>query len=121
MNNFSLLGRINWLDCKYTEYGNCITKIILAKKKPKSDEYESFPIVFFNTKNDNTAEKLAEYCKVGDYLKITGQLGINRYAPKNSDKVQEKISLTGWSFVPVEWDSGQNKYIDKEIQTETSA
>lgn len=120
MNSFELLGRINWLDCKYTEYGNCVTKIMLAKKKPKSDEYESFPIVFFNTKTDKTAERLAEFCKVGDYIRIKGQLAINRYAPKNADKVQERISLTGWNFVPVEWDSEQNKYIDKEIEEQSA-
>ena len=56
-----------------------------------------------------------KYGLVGDYIRIKGQLGINRYAPKNADKVQEKVALTGWSFVPVEWDSEQNKYIDKEI------
>ena len=65
-------------------------------------------------KNDNTAERLAENCKVGDYIRIKGQLGINRYAPKNADKVQEKVTLTGWSFVPVAWDSKQNKYVDIE-------
>ena len=114
MNSFELLGRINWLDIKYTDSGTCFTKIMLAKKKPKSDEYESFPVIFFNTRNDNTAERLAEYCKVGDYIRIKGQLGINRYAPKNADKVQEKVALTGWSFVPVAWDSEQNKYVDIE-------
>lgn len=112
MNSFELLGRINWMDLISTESGSVITKIILAKKKPKSDEYESFPITFFNTRNDNTAERLAEECKVGDYIRLKGQLGINKYAPKNADKVQEKIMLTGWSFVPVAWDSEQNKYVD---------
>lgn len=112
MNKFELLGRINWLDIKYVDSGTCFTKIILSKKKPKSDEYESFPIIFFNTKNDNTAERLAESCKVGDYIRVSGQLGINRYAPKNADKVQERIALTGWSFVPVAWDNEQNKYVD---------
>ena len=116
MNSFELLGRINWIDIQYTESGTCFTKIILAKKKPKSNEYESFPITFFNTKNDKTAERLAEQCKTGDYIRLKGQLGINRFAPKNADKVQEKIILTGWSFVPVVWDAEQNKYIDKEVE-----
>ncbi len=119
MNSFELLGRINWIDIKYTESGSCFTKIILGKKKPKSDEYEGFPIIFFNTKNDNTAERLAEKCKVGDYIRIKGQLSINKYAPKNADKVQERIALTGWSFVPVAWDGEQNKYVD--IQTNEAA
>lgn len=112
MNKFELLGRINWIYINYSESGSCFTKIILAKKKPKSDEYEAFPITFFNTRNDNTAEKLYEQCQVGDYIRINGQLGINKYAPKNADKISEKIELTGWNFVQVAWDSQQNKYVD---------
>lgn len=114
MNSFELLGRINWIDIKYLESGTCYTKILLAKKKPKTDEYESFPIIFFNKKDDDIAERLAEQCKVGDYIRLKGQLGINKYAPKNAEKVQEKISLTGWSFKQVVWDSNQNKYVDVE-------
>jgi len=90
MNSFELLGRINRLDFRYSDSGTCFAKIMLEKKKPKKDEYESFLITFFNTKNDNTAERLAETCKKGDYIRVKGQLGINRYAPQNSDKVQEK-------------------------------
>ena len=112
MNSFELLGRINWIDFKITDSGTCFTKILLAKKKPKSEEYESFPIVFFNTKNDNTAERLAENHRVGDYIRIKGQLGISKYVPKNADKVHDKLVLTGWSFVPVVWDAEQNKYVD---------
>ena len=120
MNSFELLGRINWLDIKYTDSGTCFTKIMLAKKKPKTDnKYESFLITFFNTKNDNTAEKLANICKKGDYIRVKGQLGISRYAPKNADKVQEKIVLTGWTFVPVAWDDEQKKYVDIKAETTT--
>jgi len=120
MNKFELLGRINWLDIKYNESGSCFTKIILAKKKPKSDvkkqyrtdDYESFPIVFFNTRNGNTAERLAENCKVGDYIKVNGMLTINKYSPKDSDTVHTKIELLGWGFKQVMWNSEENKYID---------
>ena len=120
MNSFELLGRINWIDIKYTETGTCFTKILLAKKKPKSEEYESFPIIFFNTKNDNTAEKLAENHRVGDYIRIKGQLGISKYVPKNGDKVCDKIVPTGWSFVPVIWDAEQNKYVDAIKESEAA-
>ena len=119
MNSFELLGRINWIKIQYTESGTCYTKIILGKKKPNSDDYEGFPITFFNTRNDNTAERLAEQCKVGDYIRIKGKLGINRFAAKNADKVQEKIDLTGWTFTQVAWDSELNKYVD--ITTEQAA
>ena len=112
MNSFEILGRINWLEIKYNEKGTCFTKIILAKKKPKVDEYESFPITFFNTKKDNTAERLAENLKVGNYVRVKGKLGINKYAPKDATKIQEKIELTGWAFTQVAWNNEENKYVD---------
>ena len=93
MNSFELLGRINWMDLISTESGSVITKIILAKKKPKSDEYESFPITFFNTRNDNTAERLAEECKVGDYIRLKGQLGITNMHQKMQIKFKKKLCL----------------------------
>ena len=43
MNEFKLLGRLNWLQIQYLDNGTCKTTIYLGKKKPKIDEYETFP------------------------------------------------------------------------------
>lgn len=112
MNKFEILGRVNWIEIKYSEKGSCFTKILLAKKLPKKDEYESFPITFFNTRNGDTAERLAETVKEGDYIRVTGKLGINRYIPKGQTRVKEDVELIGWGFQKVKWDSEQNKYVD---------
>jgi single-stranded DNA-binding protein len=111
MNKIELLGRLNWLDIKYYDSGTCVTKILLARKLPNKDEYESFPIAFFNTKNDNTAERLAEECKHGDYIRIVGKLRMSTYTTKDNRK-QSKLEIIGWNFVKVQWDAEQNKYVD---------
>lgn len=41
MNEFKLLGRLNWLQIQYLDNGTCKTTIYLGKKKPKIDEYET--------------------------------------------------------------------------------
>lgn len=132
MNEFKLLGRLNWLKIQYFDNGTCMTNIYLGKKLPPSlvarlpanhkteDEYETFPIVFFNTKNDNVAERIAEDCKQGDYIRLNGKLGINTYQGKDGKKYS-KIELIGWNFKKVCWDAEQNKYVDVASEDDAEA
>ena len=115
-NGFKLLGRINWLDIEYnSETAKPITKIILAKKVPKTEnKYESFTITFFNTKNDNVAERLAEVCKKEDYIRVVGKIGNSKFTPKGQDKEVTRLELIGWNFKKVEWCAEKNCYIDCE-------
>lgn len=114
MNEFKLLGRLNWLKIQYFDNGTCMTSIYLGKKKPKTDEYETFPILFFNTKKDNVAERLAECCVQGDYIRINGKISINEYESKDGKK-HTKIELIGWNFKKVKWNSELNKYEDIDV------
>ena len=104
MNKFEILGRVNWIEIKYSEKGSCFTKILLAKKLPKKDEYESFPITFFNTKNGETAERLAETVKEGDYIRVTGKLGINRYIPKGQTRVKEDGAVENGNIAIIDFE-----------------
>lgn len=127
MNEFKILGRLNWLKIQYFDNGTCMTNIYLAKKLPPSlvsrlpsnhkpeEEYETFPVVFFNTKNDNVAERIAEDCRQGDYIRINGKLGVNTYQGKDGKKYS-KIELIGWNFKKVRWDAETNKYVDLEAE-----
>lgn len=123
MNEFSILGRLNWLNIQYYDNGTCKTIIYLAKKLPPTqvsrlpsnhkpeDEYETFTITFFNTSRDNVAERLADECKQGDYMRIKGKLSV--YKLENSKPV---LKLIGWNFKRVEWDAETNKYVDIESE-----
>ena len=117
MNKFEILGRLNWLKIQYFENGTCMTSIYLSKKKPNANDsddannYETFPIIFFNTKKDNVAERITEECIKGDYLRVVGKVGINTYQTQDGRK-KNKVELIGWNFKKVRWDSENNKYVD---------
>lgn len=117
MNEFKILGRLNWLKIQYFDNGTCMTSIYLGKKKPKVDEYETFPILFFNTRKDNVAERIAENCVQGDYIRINGKITVNEYETKDGKK-RSKIELIGWNFKKVRWNAELNKYEDIDIDND---
>lgn len=114
MNEFKLLGRLNWLKIQYFDNGTCMTSIYLGKKKPKVDEYETFPVLFFNTRKDNVAERLAENCVQGDYIRINGKITVNEYETRDGKK-RSRIELIGWNFKKVQWNAELNKYEDIDV------
>ena len=132
MNEFKLLGRLNWLKIQYFDNGTCMTSIYLAKKlmpaqisklpanHKAEEEYETYTIIFFNTQKDNVAERIAETCKQGDYLRVSGKLSINNYSSKD-EKKRKKLELIGWNFKKVCWDGENNKYVDCEDETQEFA
>ena len=95
-NSFRLIGRVGWLETKYTENGTCITTINLGVKKNKTD-YENFFIKFLNSAESKVkiAEIIADKVRKGDYIRVTGSLSIDKFIPKNSTdgKEIEKLSL----------------------------
>jgi single-stranded DNA-binding protein len=106
-NKLYLLGRVGKIDIEYKENGTILTTISLGVKNYKK-EWENYYITFFN----DTAERLAEDVKDGDYIRIDGSLGIDKFTPKGSEKPVYKIKITGWGFKKVEYDKEQKKFID---------
>lgn len=112
-NYFELVGRVGWLECSCTENGTIITKINLGVKKNR-DTYQNFFITFLNKCDSKrpVAEKIADECRKGDYIRVKGSLNVDKFTPKNSDKEVEKISLTGWAYNLVEFDEGRRCFVD---------
>ncbi len=111
-NTFELIGRVNFIDIKYTEKGSTYTRVLLSKKA-KDDNYDTFPITLFGDK----AEAISESIKKGDTVYITGKLGVNRYKDKAGNNV-EKMELTGYEFKKVVYDTDKKQYVEATAQTE---
>ena len=113
MNNFNLIGRVNYIDIKYLDSGKCLTRVLLSKKVnstgDKEKDYASFPVTFFNTRNKNVAEDFGENVKKGDYVQVEGKLQINSYKGKSGDNITT-IELIGFDFKKVRYDENQKYY-----------
>jgi len=117
-NKFELLGRVGHIDIEYKESGTVITQISLGVKNIKK-EYENFYITFFNTKKSETAEKLADEVKEGDYIRVIGALSMNKYTPQGAEKPKFTLKLIGWGYKKVQWNSEKSTYEDVEPDTNT--
>jgi len=117
MNKFELLGRVGKVDITYKESGTCFTQISIGVTNGKKNTegkklYDNFYITFFNTKNSNTAERLAEEVKEGDYIRVEGKLTDNVYTPQGAEKPKHSLQLIGWGFCKVVFDEATRKYVD---------
>ena len=114
------MGRLNWKEIRYFESGACRTKILLSKKKPNANNpdetqnYDSFPIIFFNNKNDNIAERIAEDISEGDYVHIVCTLTRNQ--PKN--KTSKETEIIGWDFRKTKWSNDKKRYVYEDDENE---
>lgn len=109
MNEFTLSGRVNFIDIKYLESGKCFTRVLLSLKE-RNGEYVSYPITLFNTSKGTTAEDIAEKVKKGDTVEIKGKLTIDKFKSKTGEDV-ERIGLIGFEFAKLAWDDRQKKYV----------
>lgn len=112
MNNFELFGKLNWSEIKYTESGKVITRALVAEKKKGTDDWQSFPVTAFNTKNKNTAEEFASVQK-GAYVKVAGKLDMNTWTDKTTNKEISRIELVVFDFEEMVFDENQNKFVPK--------
>ena len=135
MNEFTLSGRVNFIDIKYLESGKCFTRVLLSLKE-RNGEYVSYPITLFNTSKGTTAEDIAEEVKKGDTVEIKGKLTIDKFKSKTGEDVElfknkrkvtrkdfiqffksktgedvERIGLIGFEFAKLAWDDRQKKYV----------
>ena len=109
MNEFTLSGRVNFIDIKYLESGKCFTRVLLSLKE-RNGEYVSYPITLFNTSKGKIAEDIAEEVKKGDTVEIKGKLTIDKFKSKTGEEV-ERIGLIGFEFAKLAWDDRQKKYV----------
>ena len=112
-NEVKLLGRVGKIEIEYKENGTVITTVNLGVKNRRK-EYDNFYITFFNTKNKDTAELLADQVKEGDYIRITGELTVDKFTPKNSDKAVYKTKLIGWGYKKVRWNDEKRTFVDED-------
>ena len=109
MNEFTLSGRVNFIDIKYLESGKCFTRVLLSLKE-RNGEYVSYPITLFNTSKGRIAEDISEEVKKGDTVEIKGKLTIDKFKSKTGEDV-ERVGLIGFEFAKLAWDDRQKKYI----------
>ena len=109
MNEFTLSGRVNFIDIKYLESGKCFTRVLLSLKE-RNGEYVSYPITLFNTSKGTIAANIAEEVKKGDTVEIKGKLTIDKFKSKTGEEV-ERIGLIGFEFAKLAWDDRQKKYV----------
>lgn len=109
MNEFKIIGRVNFIEFKTFESGLCLTRVLLSKKV--KEEYQTYPITFFNTKDYECAFEIADKIKKGDYIKATGKLNINKFKTKTGQDV-ENIELIGFGFKKVVYSESEGKYIE---------
>lgn len=109
MNEFKISGRVNKIDIIYKEDGNCYTKVFLSQKVPKTNKYNPFNIVFFNT--NGVAEKIAEEIKQGDYIEAKCFLTPYEYTDKDTGKTRSAINIIGVDFTKLIYDNETNKFV----------
>ena len=109
MNEFTLSGRVNFIDIKYLESGKCFTRVLLSLKE-RNGEYVSYPITLFNTSKGTIAEDISEEVKKGDTVEIKGKLTIDKFKSKTGEDV-ERIGLIGFEFAKLAWNDRQKKYV----------
>lgn len=101
-NQFTLLGRVGWIDMKYTDKGVGITTVNLGVKKNK-EEWNNIFVKFFDTQKFKGAEKAMNEIQKGDYIRVIGTIADASFTPKDSDKEIYKIELIAWKFDKVEY------------------
>jgi len=124
VNEFRLQGRVGYIDIQYTENKSdkekvtVYTNINLGIRKTEnlnSDEdknWDNFFITFFNTSRDNTAERLANTVKKGDYIRAVGKIKENRYMPEGQEKEKSEIQLIGYGFKKQVYDDMEQEWVD---------
>ncbi len=110
MNEFTVTGRLNFIDIKFLESGKVYTRVLISEKQ-RDGNFVSYPITLFNTQSKSTAEDIVEKCTKGDYVRISGKLNINKFTDKYGQK-RENIELIGFEFSKVIWSETERKYID---------
>jgi single-stranded DNA-binding protein len=103
-NYFELIGRVNFLDIKYSKTGLAVLTVLLSKKAKEA--YQSFELTAFA----ETAEKLGNEVKKGDYIRVIGYLNPQEYIDKNDTK-QKKMQLAIQKFEKVTYDEKQKQYV----------
>ena len=126
-NEFRLQGRVGYVEIKYTENKTnsdkvtVYTTINLGVRKTtglSSEEdknWDNFFITFFNTSTNNTAERLADSVKKGDYIRVVGKLSENKYeiTTENGEKKEKsEIQLIGYGFKKQRYDEMEQEWVD---------
>lgn len=113
-NIFELLGRVNYVNIKYTENAKAITRVLISIKRYKSEEYDTYPITFFG----EIAEAVAEKVKAKeDYIHVTGRIGVDKYKSKDGRDV-EQLSLIGNTYEKVTFNKTKKQFVAVEGQGE---
>lgn len=112
-NQFTLLGRVGWIDIKFSEKGTGVTTINLGVKKNK-ESWNNFFIKFFNTQKNELADKVMNTIREGDYVSIVGKISNSKFTPQGSEKEVSKIELVGWKCERVEYDELRECYVAVE-------
>lgn len=108
-NEFKVSGRVNKIGINYKENGQCYTKVFLSQKVPKSNNYNPFNIIFFNT--NGVAEKIADDVKQGEYIEIKGYLTPYKYTESDTGKDRNTLNMTGISYDKLVYDEESNQFV----------
>lgn len=117
MNTVTLIGRLNWQEIKYFESGKSIVRALISEKQ--GDEWVTFPVTIFDTKK-HICEDFAGRAKKGDYVKVSGKLGIDKYKTKDGKDV-EKICINVFEVEFVKWNPASKKFEPVDAETQNVA
>lgn len=108
-NEFIVSGRVNKIGIQYKDDGQCYTKVFLSQKVPKSDKYNPFNIIFFNT--NGVAEKIADDVKQGEYIEAKCYLTPYEYTEADTGKQRNIINITGLGYDKLVFDDKLKKFV----------
>lgn len=96
MNNINLIGRLTQdPELKQTQNGKAVVKFSIAVNRIKKDEAD-----FINCEAwEKQAELIAQYCRKGDRIGITGRLCIDNYEKEGERKSYTKVLVSQADFI----------------------
>lgn len=98
MNNITVIGRLVFdPELKYTSAGGalCVFSIAVNKKYKEKEEVSFFECVSFG----KLAETIAQYCKKGARIGVTGYLTQSRWDDNGSARSKVQIVVNNFQFL----------------------
>jgi len=89
MNNVQLIGRLTKdVDMKYTPNGVAVSTFMLAVNRPFKNKNNEYEADFIRTQVwRKTAENVANYCKKGSQVAVTGRIQTSSFEGQDGNRV----------------------------------
>src|SRR5688572_12134384 len=111
MNSIHTIGNLTRdVELRFLTNGTPVGKFGLAinekKKDSASGEYKDAPVFVDITIWGNQAETLANNCKKGSKIAISGRLAVDEWQDKQTQQKRTKLYIVAENFEFLSWDKG---------------